>query len=147
MIVLVIKILALIFTLLNPDPHPHLESAFGMRIQETKIMRMRIRNTAKRALQELKNDVLQRGKNKECVWIKYRLLYISAMCLSILGTSPVSSGRVGYVHLSFLQFISDVFMHRLLKVWINFHYHRLVGNHGIKLSSAVSLEPTTWCSY
>jgi hypothetical protein len=44
MIVLVIKIWTLIFTLPNPDPHPYLESAFGMRIPdaETKIMRMRI---------------------------------------------------------------------------------------------------------
>jgi hypothetical protein len=30
------------FELLNPDPpHPHPESAFGMRIQETRIMRFR----------------------------------------------------------------------------------------------------------
>jgi hypothetical protein len=43
MIVLVIEISALIFE--YPDPHP--ESAFGflMKIQETKIMRMLIRNT------------------------------------------------------------------------------------------------------
>jgi hypothetical protein len=48
MIVLVIKISTLIFTLPNPDTHPHLESAFGMRFPdadpdaEIKIMRMRI---------------------------------------------------------------------------------------------------------
>ncbi len=34
MIVLVIKISASIFTLPNLDPHPHLESAFGMRIPD-----------------------------------------------------------------------------------------------------------------
>ncbi len=43
MIVLVIKISVIIFALLNPDPHPLLESAFGMRMRfyETqKIMRI-----------------------------------------------------------------------------------------------------------
>ncbi len=34
MMVLVIKISALALTLLNPDPHPHLEPAFGMRIPD-----------------------------------------------------------------------------------------------------------------
>ncbi len=34
MIVSVVKILALIFTQLNPDPDPHLESEFGMRIPD-----------------------------------------------------------------------------------------------------------------
>jgi hypothetical protein len=42
LIVLIIKISALIFKWFNLDPHPHLVSAFGIRIQETKTMRFNV---------------------------------------------------------------------------------------------------------